>query len=258
MHENKKVVVLRCRHCGRIVASDELFEDKTLELQACPYCGSEILDPLNNENISQEVNKMFTTATTTRSITVTHEIQVPDFTGVATFLDNRYSMLVSHEDIMGDRINKKVETKLDDIKAYVTNMFTPFFSMSHDALKAVFFKMRSCNITGYVHDTVEGCQYKVYIDAKIDMNEEYDCFQVYLGIDNYHCIQFTIYRNETAVNEVTPQYIREDPRFLKGWKHYKALLKKKLEKYLERYYNDTQAKVDKADAMNNFLDEFTV
>lgn len=256
MHENKKVVVLRCRHCGRIVASDELFEDKMLELQACPYCGSEILDPLNNNNNNnKEENKMPITADSTRTISIVQQIEIPDFTSAVTLTVEQLTDYASRTNDATAIIDKLFDIKIDGIRQWLQNFLQPFFEMSDEHFKKLFTCSVYTPIRNFTPMTENDCSYQVSVYPSSYGGKE---FKVHLEVDNQEYLVYTFTKDKYTLDIKYIKAIKEDPVFLKGWEYYKTLIKTAMENHINNALERVKKETEEKETMADFISKFSI
>ena len=192
---------------------------------------------------------------TTRSISITQQIEIPDFTSAVSMTMKELAEYASRQENASAIIDKMFNLKIDAMRQWLQNLLQPFFDMPMEKFKEVF-KGSVCNpIRGSYRHIDNNCFYKISFCPQTYGSK---AFSVHLEIDTTDYVEFVFKEDSHTMMVKYPKDMKSRPTFFQGWPHYKFLAKQALQDFLNHTIKEKEKEIENQELMADFLSMFAI
>lgn len=211
---------------------------------------------MNNNTIN--TTNTINSEISTKTITVSQEVRVPDFTNS---INSALQKISSYDEQIATeeaKLGMKIKAKTNEIKLWFVTILDPFMEISPEDFKKLFTPGGS--MSKKVTNPTKDLEYSISITPSCG-NRYGQEFRIHLNMDDETYIEVNIFKTHSEANIKYPKYLIQtisSEIFFKLWEEYKLMTKEILEKHIDRLLKRREEKINELQEKMSFFDTFTI
>lgn len=211
---------------------------------------------MNNNTIN--TTNITNSEISTKTITVSQEIRVPDFTNS---INSALQKISSYDEQIATeeaKLDMKIKAKINEIKIWFVAIFDPFMEISPEDFKKLFTVGGSMNKR--TTNPTKDLEYSISITPSCS-NRYGQEFRIHLNMDDDTYIEVNIFKTHSEVNIKYPKYLTQTISgeiFFKLWEQYKLMTKEIIERRIDEVIKKREGKINELQEKMSFFDTFTI